>query len=512
MDGSIYGRVPARNSTGERAAEGLAIPRRDGLRRPELMRDQAYIAGIWCDALNGRRLSVTDPADSSQIGSVPDMGEREALRAVEAADRAFPLWRDTPAKERGAILRRWAELMARHKADLAWIMTLEQGKPLTESLAEIDYAASFLDWFGEEAKRTYGETIPSHLPGSMLMVVREPVGVTAAITPWNFPSAMITRKAGAALAAGCTMVVRPASETPFSALALALLGEEAGIPPGVLSMVTGDAVTIGGLLTTHPTVRAVSFTGSTEIGRKLLRQGADTVKKMSMELGGHAPFIVLADADLEAAVKGAVAAKFATSGQDCLAANRLYVPAPLYDEFAENFAAATAALKVGPGFEPGVAIGPLMHGKAVQKCETHIADAVAKGARILVGGKQHALGGNFFQPTILTDVSDDMLITQEETFGPVAALIRYEDDAEVATRANATIYGLAAYVYGSGFRRVMGMASRLDDGMVAVNTPKFTGAPVPFGGAKQSGLGREGSRHGINEYSELKYLCLGGLA
>jgi succinate-semialdehyde dehydrogenase / glutarate-semialdehyde dehydrogenase len=490
---------------------GLATPLADGFERPDLLRDRAYVGGAWCDAGDGRRLAVTDPAAGSLLGTVPDMGEREALRAVEAAAGAFPAWRATPARERGAILRRWAGLMLRHKEDLARIMTLEQGKPLAESRGEIDYAASFLDWFGEEAKRLYGETIPSHLPGSALMVVREPVGVAAAITPWNFPSAMITRKAGAALATGCTMVVRPASETPFSALALAALAEEAGVPAGVLSVVTGDPVAIGDVLTGSPVVKALSFTGSTEVGRKLLRQCANTVKKVLLELGGHAPFILLEDADLDGAVKGAIGAKFATSGQDCLAANRIYVPSRLHDAFARRFAAATAALKVGPGLEPGVEIGPLMHEKAVRKCEAHVADAVAKGARVLVGGARHELGGTFFAPTVLADITDDMLIAREETFGPVAALMRYEDEAEVVARANATIYGLAAYVYGSGLRRVMRVAGALDYGMVAVNTPKFTGAPVPFGGTKQSGLGREGSRHGTDDYIELKYFCLGGL-
>ena len=506
----MYGLVEM-TGVGAGAAAGLAVPRTLGLERAELLRDLTFIGGAWCDAGDGRRLAVTDPADGSLIGTVPDMGAREALRAVEAAARAFPAWRAQPAKERGAILRRWAELMLRHRSDLARIMTLEQGKPLAESLSEIDYAASFLDWFGEEAKRLYGETIPSHLPGSALLVVREPVGVAAAITPWNFPSAMITRKAGAALAAGCTMVVRPASETPFSALALALLAEEAGLPAGVLSVVTGDAVAIGEVLTRSPIVRALSFTGSTEVGRKLLAQCADTVKKVSMELGGHAPFIVLPDADLDAAVAGAIAAKFATSGQDCLAANRIYVPASLYEAFAARFAAAAKALKVGPGLEPGVEIGPLMHEKAVRKCEAHVADAVAKGARALAGGARHRLGGTFFEPTVLAGVTDDMLIAREETFGPVAALLRYEDEAEVIARANASDHGLAAYVYGSSLRGLMRVAGALEYGMVGVNTPKFTGAPVPFGGTKQSGLGREGSRHGIDDYSELKYLCLGGL-
>ena len=508
----MYDLIEAGGAGARSGITGLATPVADGLSRPDLLRDRAFVGGIWCDAEDGRRLAVTNPADGALIGTVPEMGGRETEAAIAAAERAFPAWRALAAMQRGAILRRWAELMLRHKADLARIMTLEQGKPLAESAGEIDYAASFLDWFGEEAKRAYGETIPSHLPGATLMVVREPVGVAAAITPWNFPSAMITRKAGAALAAGCTMVVRPASETPFSALALAVLAEEAGIPAGVLSIVTGDPVAIGKVLTGSATVKALSFTGSTEVGRKLLRASADTVKKMSLELGGHAPFIVLEDADLDAAVRGAMAAKFATSGQDCLAANRIYVPARLHDAFADRFAAATAALKVGPGLEPGVEIGPLMSEEAVKKCEAHVADAVTKGARVLAGGVRHARGGTFFTPTVLAEVTDAMLIAREETFGPVAALLRYENEAEVIARANATIYGLAAYVYGSGLRNLMRVAGALDYGMVAVNTATFTGAPIPFGGTKQSGLGREGSRHGLDDYSELKYVCLGGLA
>ena len=476
-----------------------------------LFRERCYIDGEWVAADGGKTIPVSDPATGESLGAVPSLGVEETRRAIAAAERALPAWRAKTTKERSAVLRRWFELMIENADDLAYLMTREQGKPLAEAKGEITYAASFLDWFGEEAKRLYGETIPSHLPGSALLVVREPVGVAAAITPWNFPSAMITRKAGAALAAGCTMVVRPASETPFSALALALLAEEAGLPAGVLSVVTGDAVAIGEVLTRSPIVRALSFTGSTEVGRKLLAQCADTVKKVSMELGGHAPFIVLPDADLDAAVAGAIAAKFATSGQDCLAANRIYVPASLYEAFAARFAAAAKALKVGPGLEPGVEIGPLMHEKAVRKCEAHVADAVAKGARALAGGARHRLGGTFFEPTVLAGVTDDMLIAREETFGPVAALLRYEDEAEVIARANASDHGLAAYVYGSSLRGLMRVAGALEYGMVGVNTPKFTGAPVPFGGTKQSGLGREGSRHGIDDYSELKYLCLGGL-
>lgn len=481
------------------------------LRRPALLREEARLEGRWVAGEEGRRIEVRDPANGRPLGSVPDLGPAETERAIAAAAAAWPAWRGLLARERGAILRRWAELMTAHREDLALLMTLEQGKPLAESRGEIDYAASFLEWFGEEAKRMYGETIPPHLPGSKLIVSREPIGVTAAITPWNFPSAMITRKAGAALAAGCPMIVRPASETPFSALALAVLAEEAGVPGGVFQVVTGAARPIAETLLRSPTVRALSFTGSTEVGRKLIAGAADTVKKLSLELGGHAPFLVFEDADLDLAVQGALAAKFATSGQDCLAVNRLFVQESLYEAFVERYAAAVASLKVGPGLEEGVEIGPLMSEAAVAKCEAQVADALAKGARLLVGGRRHALGETFFEPTLLAEVTEEMAIFREETFGPVAAVLRFRDEAEAVARANDTIYGLAAYLYSRDVGRVCRVADALEYGMVGANTPKFTGAPIPFGGMKQSGLGREGSRHGLDDYSEIKYLCLGGL-
>ncbi len=491
------------------------VPPAPSARPPELaesglFREAAFLAGRWIAAGEGA-IAVTDPADGTVIGYVPALGASETRAAIEAAAEAWPRWRRMLAQERGAVLRRWGELMLRHRDDLALLMTLEQGKPLAESAGEIAYAAGFLDWFGEEAKRMYGDTIPSHLAGSRLLVSREPVGVTAAITPWNFPSAMVTRKAGAALAAGCPMIVRPASETPFSALALAVLAEEAGVPPGVLSILTGPARPIAAALTESPVVRNISFTGSTEVGRLLLAQSAATVKKVSLELGGHAPFIVFADADLDAAVRGAVAAKFATTGQDCLAVNRLYVEAPVHDAFLERFAAAVAALRTGRGTEPDVQLGPLMNAAAVATCEAHVADAVARGARVVTGGGRHALGGTFFQPTVIAEATDEMRICREETFGPVVPVLRFHDEAEVVRRANDTIYGLAAYLYSREVGRVMRVGDALEYGMVGINTPKFTGPPIPFGGHKQSGLGREGSRYGLDDYTELKYLCLGGV-
>ncbi len=495
----------ARRLTG--ASEHLA----ELLKRPDLLREQAFLGGTWSAADSGKALSVTDPASGEEIGRVPNMGGPETERAIAAAEQAYPAWRALLAQDRARILRRWGDLMLEHREDLALIMTFEQGKPIEESRGEIAYAASFLEWFGEEAKRAYGDTIPSHLQGSKLLVSREPVGVTAAITPWNFPAAMITRKAGAALAAGCTMVVRPASETPFSALALGVLAEEAGLPAGVLSIVTGSSRIIGKVLTDSETVRKISFTGSTEVGRILLAQSAETVKKVSMELGGHAPFILFDDVALEHGVKGAVAAKFATSGQDCLAVNRIYVQAPLYNDFIEAFGAAVAELKVGPGLQDGVAIGPLMNEAAVKKCEDHVADALEKGARLITGGERHELGGTFYQPTVLADVTPDMKIWTEETFGPVAAITSFGEENEVIRDANRSIYGLAAYLYTRDLSRSMRVSDALEYGMVGVNTPKFTGAPIPFGGQKQSGLGREGSRYGLDDYSELKYVCLGDL-
>jgi aspartate-semialdehyde dehydrogenase len=476
---------------------------------PDLFREASYVDGAWCAADDGTHIEVSNPADGSVVGQVPDMGADETRRAIAAARRAFPAWRSLLPQERGALLQAWYRLMLEHKEDLATLMTLEQGKPLAEALGEIDYAASFIEWFAEEAKRAYGDTVPSHLPGRRLVVVREPIGVVATVTPWNFPSAMLTRKAAAALAAGCTVVARPASETPFSALALAELADRAGLPAGVFSVLTGRAPAIVGELCANPNVRAVSFTGSTEIGRLLLAQGASTVKKMSMELGGHAPFIVFPDVDFEEAVAGAMVAKFQTSGQDCLAANRIFVHEELYERFVAAFAEATAALRVGPGLEPDVQIGPLMNEKAVAKCEEHVADALEKGARLLAGGRRHDLAGLFFEPTVLADVTPEMKICREETFGPVAAVIPFGDEATVIEAANDTEYGLAAYVYARDIGRIWRVVDRLEYGMVAVNGVKMTGPPIPFGGVKQSGLGREGSRYGIDEYTELKYVCFG---
>ncbi|MGB1539805.1 MAG: NAD-dependent succinate-semialdehyde dehydrogenase, partial [Rickettsiales bacterium] len=436
------------------------------------------------------------------------MGANETARAIEAAEKAYPEWSGKLPEERADILMRWHDLMLTHKEDLATLMTLEQGKPLDDARGEINYAASFIKWFAAEATRTYGDYIPSHLPNRHLVVKREAIGVTAAITPWNFPSAMITRKAAAALAVGCPMVVRPATETPYSALALAELADLAGFPKGVFSVITGSARDIAGELTANDAVRAISFTGSTEVGRILLAQGAKTVKKMSMELGGHAPFIGFPDVGVDALVKGAIDAKFQTSGQDCLAANRIFIHRSVYAEFCEEFAKAASALKVGDGFKKGVEQGPLMNEKAIAKCEEHVADAVKKGAKLLAGGKIHAAGSLFFEPTVLKDCTEDMAVFREETFGPVAAVFPFDNEDEVLSQANDTIYGLAAYVYTNDMPRMWKFSDALEYGMVAVNCVKMTGGPIPFGGHKQSGLGREGSRHGIDEYSELKYICM----
>lgn len=471
-----------------------------------LFREHAYVGGKWTAAHDGQVVTVTNPATGARLGTVPALGAAETEVAIEAAAAAFPKWKKLLPQQRAAVLRRWYELMIEARADLALIMTLEQGKPLAEAEGEIEYAASFIEWFAEEAKRVNVEGITPHLPGRQMSVKREPVGVVAAITPWNFPSAMITRKAAAVLAAGCPVVVRPASETPYSALALAELAERAGIPAGVFSVVTGPSQPIVSTLLASPTVRAVSFTGSTEVGRKLLEGGAATVKRMSMELGGHAPMLVFPEVDLEDAVAGAVAAKFQTSGQDCLAANRIYVHASIYERFVLRFAEYVRDLRVGHGLEDGVDIGPLMHERAVAKCQSHVEDAMAKGGRILAGGRR--LGGNFFAPTVIADASDDMLIATEETFGPVAAIFPFETEEEVIARANDTIYGLAAYVWSNDLHRVARVTSALEYGMVAVNCVKMTGAPIPFGGVKQSGLGREGGRHGLEEFTELKYVCI----
>ncbi|MGM0421502.1 MAG: NAD-dependent succinate-semialdehyde dehydrogenase [Pseudomonadota bacterium] len=481
----------------------------DLIKNKALFREAAYINGQW--KTGAKAIDVTNPSDGSLLGQVPDFGKTETEDAIKAADDAFADWSTMLAKDRGRILRRWADLMLDNKEDLALIMTLEQGKPLNESRGEVDYALSFFEWFGEEAKRAYGDTIPTHLQHSQMLVSKHPVGVTAAITPWNFPSAMITRKAGAALAAGCTMVVRPASETPYSALALAVLGEQAGVPKGVFSVITGDGPTIGGTLCDSTTVRKISFTGSTEVGRILLKQSADTVKKMSMELGGHAPFIAFDDCDMDLVIPGAIGAKFATTGQDCLAANRIYVHDAIYDEFAEKFTAGTAAMKMDDGLVEGADLGPLMNESAVLKCEEHVKDALDKGAKLLTGGERHEKGGLFYKATVLGDVTPEMKIYHEETFGPVAALIRFSDEADVIKAANDSEYGLAAYVYSNDIGRCHRVSNALDYGMVGVNTPKFTGSAIPFGGFKQSGLGREGSHYGLDDYMEIKYICLGNL-
>jgi succinate-semialdehyde dehydrogenase / glutarate-semialdehyde dehydrogenase len=478
------------------------------LKDPGLFRQQCYIDGGWCDADDGRTVSVTNPATGKAVGVVPGMGAAETRRAIEAANRAWPAWRAKTAKERAVILRRWQDLMMANQEDLAVLMTAEQGKPLAESRGEIEYAASFIEWFSEEARRVYGDTIPGHQADKRIVVIKEPIGVCVAITPWNFPAAMITRKAGAALAAGCTMVVKPASATPFSALALAELAERAGVPKGVFSVVTGSATVIGGEMTANPLVRKLSFTGSTEIGKVLLKECADTVKKTSMELGGNAPFIVFDDADLDAAADGAMASKYRNAGQTCVCVNRLLVQDSVYEAFAAKLVERVNNLKVGNGMEPGVTIGPLIDEKAVEKVEAHIEDARSKGARVVVGGKRHALGGLFFEPTILADVDSRMRVSSEETFGPVAPLYRFKDEAEAIRMANDTEFGLASYFYARDVGRVWRVAEGLEYGMVGINTGMISTAIAPFGGVKESGLGREGSKYGVEEYLEVKYLCM----
>jgi succinate-semialdehyde dehydrogenase/glutarate-semialdehyde dehydrogenase len=478
---------------------------------PKLFRQRCYVDGAWIDADEGATVAVNDPATGETLGTVPRLGAAETRRAIAAADSALPGWRALAGKERAVILRRWADLMMANQDDLARLMTLEQGKPLTESKGEIAYAASFIEWFGEEAKRVYGDTIPGHQHDKRIVVLKQPIGVTVAITPWNFPAAMITRKAGPALAAGCTMVVKPASQTPYSALALAELAERAGVPKGVFSVVTGSAGAIGGEMTSNPTVRKLSFTGSTEIGKQLLAQCAGTIKKTSMELGGNAPFIVFDDADLDAAVEGAIASKYRNTGQTCVCANRLLVQDGVYDAFAEKLAAAVAKLKVGNGLDAGVLQGPLIDDKAVAKVEEHIRDALGKGAKVMTGGHRHKLGGTFFEPTILVDVTPEMMVAREETFGPVAPLFHFKTEAEAIKLANDTEFGLASYFYGRDIGRVWRVAEALEYGMVGINTGLISTDVAPFGGVKESGLGREGSKYGIEEYLEIKYLCLGGI-
>lgn len=482
------------------------------LREPGLFRERCLVNGQWIGAQSGKTIEVRNPATDELIGAVTALGGEETRKAVEAAARAYPAWRAMTAKERSQILRRWYDLILVHQEDLAVIMTTEQGKPLAESRGEILYAASFVEWFAEEGKRVYGDTIPMGQPGKRIVVLKEPVGVCAAITPWNFPSAMITRKVAPALAAGCTIVVKPAAQTPFSALALAVLAEWAGMPPGVLNVLCGPAAEIGAELTENPLVRKLSFTGSTQVGKTLMRACAGTMKRLSLELGGHAPFIVFDDADLDEAVEGAISSKYRNSGQTCVCANRLLVQRGVYEEFAGKLVeAVTSQLKVGNGFDDGVNQGPLIDLNAVVKVEEQISDAVGKGARIACGGKRSSLKGYFFEPTILLDVTSDMIITREETFGPVAPLYVFDTEEEAVAMANDTPYGLASYFFSNSVSRVWRVAEALEYGMVGINTGIMSAESAPFGGMKESGVGREGSKYGMDEYLEIKYLCLGGL-
>jgi len=481
------------------------------LKDSQLLRQRAYIAGRWCEADNRKSFPVTNPATGEMLAQVPGMEAAETRRAIEAAKAAWPEWRRKTAKERATLLRKWHDLMMANVDDLAWIMTAEQGKPLAESKDEISYAASFIEWFAEEGKRVYGDTIPSPWNDRRLLVVKEPVGVCCAITPWNFPAAMITRKAGPALAAGCTMVVKPAESTPLSAFALAVLAERAGIPAGVFNVLTGEPRAIGGEMTSNPDVRKITFTGSTGVGRLLMSQSADTIKKLSLELGGNAPLIVFDDADLDAAVEGTIISKFRNSGQTCVCANRVYVQHGVYDAYAEKLVVAVKQLKVGNGLEPGVLQGPLIDEAAVEKAEDHISDAVSKGARVLLGGKRHSLGHTFFEPTVLADVTAKMKVAREETFGPVAPLFRFYKDEEAVQLSNDTEFGLASYFFGRDIGRIWRVADQLEYGMVGINTGLISTEAAPFGGIKQSGLGREGSHYGIDEFLEVKYLCFGGL-
>jgi succinate-semialdehyde dehydrogenase / glutarate-semialdehyde dehydrogenase len=481
------------------------------LKDPTLLRQANCIDGKWVQADSGKTLTVKNPATGEAVGEVPAMGAAETRRAIDAAARAYPGWRARLAKERGSILRKLSDLMLANADDLAVIMTAEQGKPLSESKGEIAYAASFIDWFAEEGKRVYGDTIPQNAKGRRILVQKEPIGVFAAITPWNFPSAMITRKAGPGWAAGCTGVIRPASQTPFSALALAVLAERAGMPAGVCNIITGPSAEMGAELTANPIVRKLSFTGSTEVGAKLLAQCAPTIKKTSMELGGNAPFIVFDDADLDAAVVGAMGSKYRNTGQTCVCANRILVQEGVYEAFAAKFKAAIEAMKVGNGMEPGVSQGPLINEAAVAKVEEHVADALKRGAKVLTGGKRHKLGGTFFEPTLLAEVPHEALMFREETFGPVAPLFRFKTEAEAIALANDTEFGLAAYFYSRDVGRCFRVAEALEYGLIGINEGIISTAEAPFGGMKASGLGREGSKYGIEEYLEIKYLALGGI-
>ena len=476
-----------------------------------LFRQQCYIDGQWVDADSGETLEVNNPSSGSGIGTVPKMGASETERAVDAAELAFQSWRHRTAKERAAILRKLADLMMENQEDLAALMTIEQGKPLAESRGEVVYAASFFEWFAEEGKRLYGDVIPTHLADRRIIVIKEPVGVCAAITPWNFPSAMITRKAGPALAAGCTIVIKPASSTPYSALALCELAERAGVPAGVMNVVTGASSQIGGELTSNEKVRKLTFTGSTSIGKVLMRQCADTVKKISLELGGNAPFMIFEDADIDAAVIGALQSKYRNSGQTCVCANRILVHDRVYDEFSEKLSNAVSKMKVGDGFGEGIELGPLIDLAAVEKVESHIMDAVGKGAMVAAGGSRHALGGTFFQPTVLTNVKVNMAVANEETFGPLAPLFRFHSDEEAIQMANDTEFGLAAYLYSRDIGRIWRVAEAIEYGIVGINTGIISTESAPFGGMKESGIGREGSKYGLDEYVEMKYLCMAGI-
>lgn len=473
-----------------------------------LLREACYVDGQWIAADSGETLAVTDPATGDHLGTVPKCGTAETRRAIEAAQAAFPAWSARTAKDRAQVLQRWFRLILDNQEELARLLTLEQGKSLAESRGEIAYGASFIEWFAEEGKRLYGDVIPAQAPDKRILVLKQPIGVAAAITPWNFPNAMITRKAGPALAAGCPIVIKPAAQTPYSALALAVLAEEAGIPAGIFNVVTGSAAAIGGEMTSNPLVRKLTFTGSTEVGRKLMEQCAPTIKKLSLELGGNAPFIVFDDADLDAAVAGAMASKYRNSGQTCVCTNRIYAQAGVYDAFVEKLAAAAGSLKVGRGIDDGTEQGPLIDANAVTKIEEHIADALAKGGRLVAGGHRHALGGTFFEPTVIADATQDMLVAGEETFGPLAPVIRFETEDQAVAMANDTEFGLAAYFYSRDLGRVWRVAEAIESGMVCVNSGILSTEVAPFGGVKQSGLGREGSRYGIDDYVEMKYVSL----
>ncbi|WP_278185422.1 NAD-dependent succinate-semialdehyde dehydrogenase [Marinobacter salicampi] len=484
------------------------------LTEPELLRESAFINGQWVQARSGETFAVVNPANGERLANVPDMGADETRQAIADAAAAWPAWRSTVAKERANILRRWFDLVMAHQEDLARLMTAEQGKPLAESRGEVAYGGSFIEWFAEEAKRAYGDVIPGHGRDKRIIVIKQPIGVVAAITPWNFPIAMITRKVAPALAAGCPVVVKPAEDTPLSALAITYLAEQAGVPAGLINIITASkrqAAAVGGELTANPVVRKVSFTGSTPVGKLLMRQASDTVKKVSLELGGNAPFIVFDDADLDAAVTGLMASKYRNTGQTCVCANRVYVQSGVYDAFVGKLKTAVSRLVVGAGLEGEAQQGPLINGAALEKVQRHIEDATSKGARLALGGKPHALGGTFFEPTILTDATQDMLVAREETFGPVAPLFRFETDDEVIAMANDSEFGLAAYFYSNDIRRIWYVAEALESGMVGINEGIISTETAPFGGVKESGLGREGSRYGLDEFMELKYLCLGGM-